>query len=121
MWDKTEFLKTSDPPYVRVRVAGSRKEPLPQLDRIQRIPKAAPQKVTVRERLEAVAESMLDTPIPSTVEEMPFQGTSRLVGLKVLEDYLSSQLVQVRKAIEKEKQVQLENQYKEVQENGNEV
>lgn len=119
MWDKTDFLKTSDPPYVRGRVAGSRKEPPPQLDRIQRIQKAAP-KVTTRERLEAVAEAMLDTPIPSNVEEMPFQGTSRLVGLKVLEDYLSSQLVQVRKAIEKEKQVQLESQYKEVHD-GNEV
>lgn len=79
------------------------------MDRIQQIPRKS-----TKEKLQAFAEAVIEnTPIPSTIEEMPFQGTSRLMGLKVLEDYLSSQLVQVRKAIEKEKQVQLERQYKE--------
>ena len=98
MWNKEDFLKTTEPPYARGVIARGKRD-APQLERIQQ----PPRKETARTAQEA--QQVAD--IPGNMSSIPF-GTNRLAGLRLLETYLSSQLVQVRKEIEKEQQKEVE-------------
>ena len=99
MWNKSDFLKTSEPPYSRGVVARGKarevKETVVQ-------PVSKPSDNTVKEALlRAVLAEIAMPDLPGNFDNMPFKDAKKLAALRAIETYLSSQLVQVRKEINK--------------------
>lgn len=99
-----DFFTVSDPPYMRGRVAGRRALAEPDYSKVQQFPQKNPEedKKAVMEVLLRAVLKEADLPeIPSQCEKLPFESAKKIEALRAVELYLSSQLVQVRKEIQR--------------------
>ena len=108
-----DLFRVSSPPVGRGKVAARRTLMPPDFDKIQKLP----EKKSVEADTSLVTGAMLravlaeaDIPeLPTQYELMPFKTAKKIEALRAVELYLSSQLVQVRKEIEKLMQESVED------------
>ena len=101
---QSDFFSVSSPPAGRGKIAGRRVMPPPDYNKVQKLPEkhSEEDKTQVMEALLRAVLKEADLPeLPTQYELMPFQTAKKIEALQAVELYLSSQLVQVRKAIEK--------------------
>ena len=103
------FFQISSPPRGTGKIAGHREPQQVDFNRLQRVPEKVPDTKVVLEALVRAVLKEAELPeIPAQYEKLPFKSAKKIEALRAVELYLSSQLMQVRKEIEKVMQESVE-------------